>query len=267
MSYSFLNYFFEKKYIGHGVRNIYLYWILFFSLNIIYDFQGDFFTLIVGFIVYVIWYAGVYFLNDFSDRKEDHKKGKKSLYSDIKNKKIFWSLCAWSIIIGVIGSMYIWMHALYLFITLYVLNFFYSFPPLNLRSTTLWREIIFFVLYFVKWIYLMYAVWFYPYNVNFPLALIVAMSAFATIGVFVYKWEVRNIFRSLAAFLSCFFFSVILVISIFESVFLYPKMWLLLLPILPTTVVLFYFFRDRNLPLFTLQTIFFVYMFSAYLLS
>ncbi len=93
MSYSFLNHFFEKKYIGHGVRNIYLFWILFFSLNIIYGFEGNTSFLILGCIVYVIGYAGVYFLNDFADRKEDKLKNKKSLYSDVKNKKIFWALC------------------------------------------------------------------------------------------------------------------------------------------------------------------------------
>lgn len=102
------------------------------------------FTVIVGFIVYIIWVAGVNLINAYTDIKED-KVNLPHRYKMVKNigyKKVFYiSLLLFSLTSIVTSFMPMWFLITYLIAVFIAI--FYSMPPLRFKSRSIIGMIVF----------------------------------------------------------------------------------------------------------------------------
>lgn len=246
----------EVKYLSHFSRNIYIYFFVFLINILLFKTTITVLVFFLGLFIYFIAYAPVYFLNDFADYKEDYKYKKSNLYLLFQNKKKFWTVTLFLLLLGLLFSFTITPLSAIFLIVLYVLNFMYSYPPFRLRNRLLLREILIFIIYFVKcWLVLLYL---HQSILNFPLAVIVMGSSIASYGVAIYKRYLGK------TELSGAIFGAIFVVSWFWTIFVYKQLFWLLLPLVPVSIFLYVKYKDKQIPIGVFQNIYFLYCILIY---
>src|SRR3989344_1469919 len=165
----------EVKYISHISRNLYLYFILYFTLRLLNIISLKPEQLIIGLTAFVLSYTPIYFLNDYADVSEDKKLNKANLFLLINNKNLYWTIHFLLIISGFLLSFYINPLSVVILITLYLVNLIYSFPPLRLRNINFFRELLIFIIYFLKWL-LIITYWNLSYG-NLPVHILIMASS------------------------------------------------------------------------------------------
>ena len=248
----------EIKYVNHIFRNVYLYFLIFLTSYILFDFQPGVLQFLIGLAVFVIGYSSVYFLNDYSDQKEDPSNQKRNLYLDIPNKKVFWGIFATLIVTGVVSSMTVSILSLFLLCTLLLLNLIYSFQPLRFRNVPFARELTLFVIYFIKWLFI-FELLGLQFDHNTPLSLLIMGSAFAALMGSFYKRHLRrNILVEL-------FFGAVFSTAFLIALHQYKDLWILLLPLIPMGTYLGVRYKNSQIPFGRYQLLHFIYLLGVYL--
>lgn len=251
----------EVKYISHILRNFYLYFILYVSLFLIYDFRLSACSFFKGLFVYVISYSVVYFINDYCDQKEDAKNNKRNLYLSINNNKIFWSIVVILLFFGLMFTYFVSILALFLLIVLLFLNYLYNFRPFHFRNKNFARETNIFVIYFVKWLYILELMDFFEYSYSIPLALLIMGASFASLSTSLYKRHINKHQKSEL------FYGLIFVMSTILSCVLYKEIIILFLPVVLIIAYIFIKYKNNQIPIGKFQLVFTIYVLIIYLLK
>ena len=220
----------EIKYISHFLRNIYLFFLFIFSVNLLNKFYLNNYSILFCLITYLISYTPIYFINDYADNEEDKKYDKANLFNKINNKKIFWGITSLLMIVGVILTLKISVSSLFLLILLYIFNAVYSLRPLRLRNKPVLREVAIFFIYMVKMFYL--SVILYSSFTALPLLIILMSASTGALSVSLYKRHSDRVKTSEILFGSIF------IISWLLTELFYKQTFLLFLPLLPALIFL-----------------------------
>jgi len=241
----------EVKYLSHLSRNFYLYFILFFTLRLLNIISLKPNQVIVGLIVFIISYSPVYFLNDYVDKNEDKKLKRANLYLSISNKIVYWGIFFFLILSGLLLSLNLNPISPLILVTLYFLNYIYSFPPFRFRNIYFLRELLISIIYSFKWL-LIISYW----NLSFyylPLPILIMASSFASMNLSLYKRHLkRNRYSE-------YFFGLIFIIFWFFTIGIYKKVLLLFLPLLPVVIYLWFRYKKSHIPIGFYQTLYFIY--------
>lgn len=248
----------EVKYVSHILRNVYLFFIFIFSINLINKYQFRLPEIVSVLIIYLISYIPVYFLNDYSDRFEDIKYKKANLYNEFSNKVFFWILTFSLVIIGLLLSLKISLTVFLLLILLYFLNSSYSFKPFRFKDRSIMRSVTIFFIYFVKMFYLTALL--YSSIFVLPLLLIIMSALLGSISVSLYKRHIHRSKISENIFGSLFVLSWILV-----EIFYKPTFWLFF-PLLPSILYLHFKYKKQQIPIGMYQALYFFYILIIYFL-
>jgi len=246
----------EIKYISHFLRNIYLFFLFVFSVNLINKFYLNNYSILFCLITYLISYTPIYFINDYADNEEDKKYSKGNLFNIIDNKKIFWVITSLLIIVGIILTIKISASGLFLLILLYILNATYSLRPLRLRNKPVLREVAIFFIYMVKMFYL--SVILYSSFSALPLLIILMSASTGALSVSLYKRHSDRVKTSEILFGSIF------IISWLITELFYKQTFLLFLPLLPALIFLAIKYKKEQIPIGIFQSVYFFYVVVVY---
>src|SRR3989338_4656257 len=248
----------EIKYLSHLSRNFYLYFILLFTYRLLNLISPNPSLIVLGLFAFVVSYSQIYFLNDYTDIKEEKELSRANLYLLINNEVGFWLLTVFLILSGFLFTYYFFPSSFFILIVLYLLNFTYSFPPLRLRNKSSLREILIFVIYFFKWV-LISSYWKLSFN-YFPLPILFMASSLAALNVAMYKRHMK--INKLSEYFFGFIFLIFWVITVYS----YRRVFLLFFPLLPVAIFLWFKYRRSQIPIGHYQTLYFVYTVIIFLL-
>jgi len=241
----------EIKYLSHLSRNMYMYFLLCITLDLIFSFPLPINTFLYGLLTFSIAYAPVYFFNDFSDWKEDVKYKKANLIVTIHNAKRFWILSSTLIIGGLILSLLLSKESVLFLLILYFSNYLYSFKPFRLRDQFLLREITIFIIYAVKLFYVASLIHF-PLT-QLPLPIIIMSSATAALAVSLYKRHIER--QKLIEYL----FGSIFFMAWLTTILVYKQIFFLFFPLVFAIGYLYFKYKDKQIPIGQYQTLYFFY--------
>ena len=203
-------------------------------------------------------YTPIYFLNDYADVNEDKKLNKANLFLLINNKNLYWTIHFLLIISGFLLSFYINPLSVVILITLYLVNLIYSFPPLRLRNINFFRELLIFIIYFLKWL-LIITYWNLSYG-NLPVHILIMASSLAALNVSIYKRYAKE------NKIPEYFFGSIFIIFWIITITFYIKVLFLFLPLLPAVIYIWFKYRKKQIPIGYYQTLYFFYTVIIYAL-
>ncbi len=242
----------EIKYITHNLRNVYSYIIIFYIYVMIYNININIKTFVIWLLWYIISYSVIYFFNDFTDYNEDKKDKKRNLYFDIKNKKRYWNIffllmLSWNILSYIaIGK---WM---LLICILYILNYCYSSHNIRLRNKKVLRAITLNLIYITKFIliscYLQIEI-----SHNFPWLIAIFFGVMSAFGIHLYKRHTQPY-----TMWEYIFWIIFLSIGI-ANIIQYPQLSWFIIPIFLTGIRIYFYYKNRQIPLWKVQNLYFIY--------
>lgn len=243
---------FDIKFLSHFARNTYFYFYIFLALFLTQSIYLTFSAFFVGLVSAIFTVLPVYFLNDYTDEKEDKVFKKPNLYISFKRKKLFfWTITISLLMIGGLFSFRNSIISFLLFILFYLFNWFYSFLPYRLRDKHVLREINIFAIYFIK--SLLFATLFhYPLS-KIPLSLVLIPGILVIIALSLYKHYLRGIDRN-----TFLYFCLFILLTLISGI-QYPLMLLLILPLIPIFVIIIAWHKKIHIPINLVQFCYFAY--------
>jgi 4-hydroxybenzoate polyprenyltransferase len=249
----------EIKYVSHISRNVYLYFLLYLVNLLLFQTTISWQAFMIGLTAYCIAYTPVYFVNDYFDQEEDRKFGKANLYLTIQNKKVFWILTLLLLLTGIGLCILANPTSLPFLGIIYFLNILYSVPPIKMRDRLLVREILITCIYFVKWLLISQLLQVNPQLI--PIQVIIMSCSLSAFAVAIYKRINRpsNISE-----------------KIFGSIFLLSWAWTLIsshqlfwlfLPLGFGGIIVYFFYKNKPIPLGFAQLLYFIYCLIIYLIQ
>ncbi len=248
-----------QKLFNHSTRNIFLYVLLYFFFSFNFDFEANLTRALWGIVFFLCAYIPVYLLNDFADSEDDQVFKKANVYSLSRNKVLYWIMVVVLVAIGTLGiSIVFGFTALLLLLSLYSLNFFYSFKPFRLRDKNFLRESNLFFIYFVRWILYSFLLGF-PLEKNFPFAIFLFGSSFAALMLVFYKqYRTKDHFAE-------YFFGTIFVATCVICTVLYPWFSPFFLPLIPLGIFFRLKYKGAQVPVGRYQIGYFLYGIAVYI--
>lgn len=246
------------KYLGHLVRNFFIFFILFVSFKFLGETHVSFLKFILGGLAISFVYTPVYFLNDYFDRNDDVKYKKENLFLAIKNRHAYIFLPIFLGIIGIVLSYLTNPLSLLIVPILYFLNIIYTVPPIRLRDRKIFREIIIFILYSFKSL-LVYQYLHQPFN-QAALYLLLLHASIGSFGMTLYKRH-----KEKESPLIQYFFGSILILIFFAVITKFPQLMIIFLPVILIALFIYIFYKKKQFPLNILELGFFIYVLILYL--
>ncbi len=248
---------FELKYNNHIFRNVYLYFLIFLTSLLLYGFQPEGARFFIGITILVFGYSSVYFFNDYADHVDDPKYGKRNLYLDISNKKLFWGVTTTLLTFGFVASALLSKKAIILFSLIIAGNLIYSLRPFRFRDIPFVCECTLFAIYFVKWFYI-FELLGVEFNNDFPLSILILGSTFAALMGAFYKRHLRK-----STFAEYFFGAVFFCVYL-TALYQYPTLWTILVPVVPVGIYLGIRYKNTQIPFGRYQILHFIYLILVY---
>jgi hypothetical protein len=183
--------------------------------------------------------------------KEDIKYGKSNLYLQFDKKPLFWYVYTFLVFGGITLSYLLSPLSSGVLILLYILNGFYSIPPIKIRNRPFLREILIFIIYFIKWILVM--LYMHYSIIHFPLIIVIMTCSFVSYGLVLYKRHIKD------NIIAEYTFGFIFLISLFWTIIQYKSLFLLFFPLVPLGIFVQVRYRKKQIPFGVFQFIYFCY--------
>lgn len=247
----------DIKFISHFARNTYFYLGIFLTLSLVYPFETNFSSVFFGWITALVTIFPVYLFNDYEDRVEDQTNHKPNIYLKIKQKEIFWSIIFLLLLLATFLTLSISNVSFLLLLALYEFNYVYSGKSLRGRDKHFLRELTIFTIYIVKAI--LFASFFNYPLLQIPLLLLIMVGSFIVLILSIYKRYLRSKTQAEYLFLGIF------TISWIFSMQQYPKLLLLIFPLLPIVLLGEWKYKGSLLLLNATQLLYFIYAVIVYI--
>lgn len=160
---------------------------------------------------------------------------------------------------GTIFSYLISPFAFAILLSLYFLNYLYSFRPFRFRNINFVKETTIFLIYFIKWFLISELLGFHFVYKNIPFALFIMGSSCAALSLSLYKRHV-GLHK-----LSEYFYGLIFISSLLASFFLYNQIIVLFLPLLLIVIYLSIKYKNKQIPIGKYQIVYFLYTLAVYM--
>ncbi len=230
----------EIKFVTHISRNFYLYFLVFLLLKLVFNFQTSLQLFFLGLLAYGVGYAPVYFLNDSQDHKEDKADHKDNLYSAIGSPALFWIITFSLFAVGAYLGILVSTKGYILMLVCYILNFLHSFRPFRFKGNLMHYSANYFIMNLVKF-GLMISYLHFTFTTSL-IGLMLMFASGATLAGLIYKRHKHK--NTIIEGIFGFIFLIASAISTYQ----YPKLLILLAPIVVLMVYANNKYKDKPLP-------------------